>query len=344
MPVGRRRTKHKNLPPRMHLKRGRYYYGRNQEFLGENLADAIRAWAEREAAKAGKRPRTFKDLADEYRRLELPKKAPRTQTGYLDDLEHLLRVFGPGPLEKFAPSMIRGYLDKRIDQKTGRIAKTRADREIALFSAIWNWGRDQGCHSFPNPCTGVKRHNPPGRDRYVTDDEFSAVWDAGDLAVRDALALYLLTGQRVADVLRLTLADVHDGALWLRQGKTRKALRLLEQGELAALLADIRGRKFPEDAVVSLALIRNEAGQPLTYDALFNRFEKARTAAGIHFQLRDLRAKAATDMEDLALAQKLLGHSSRAMTEHYVKHRVGEKVSPLLRTPRGIADKKNGAN
>lgn len=77
----------------------------------------------------------------------------------------------------------------------------------------------------------------------------------------------------------------------------------------------------------------------MTYDALFNRFEKARKAAGIHFQLRDLRAKAATDLEDLALAQKLLGHSSRSMTEHYVKRRAGEKVSPLLRTPRRIADK-----
>jgi integrase len=171
----------------------------------------------------------------------------------------------------------------------------------------------------------VKRHNPPGRDRYVTDDEFSAVFDAADQAVRDALLLHLLTGQRPGDVLKMTLADVRDGALWTRQGKTKRPLRLLEQGELAAVLADIRGRTFPEEAVVSLRLIRNERGQPLTYDALFNRFEKARDAAGIHFQLRDLRAKAATDLEDLALAQKLLGHSSRAMTEHYVKRRAGRK-------------------
>lgn len=258
MPVGRRRTKHKNLPARMHLKRGRYYYGRNQEFLGDNLADAIKAWAEREAAKAGHRPHTFKDLADEYRKLELHKKAPRTQADYLADLEHLLPVFGNGPLEKFAPVMIRGYLDKRIDKKTGKIAKTRADREIALFSAVWNWGRDQGYHAFANPCLGVKRHNAPGRDRYVTDEEFGAVWDKGDVAVKDALLLYLLTGQRVADVLGMTLADVRDGALWVRQGKTRKPLRLIEQGELASVLEDLRGRKFPEEAVVSLSLIRNE--------------------------------------------------------------------------------------
>jgi hypothetical protein len=41
MAVGRKRTKHKNLPPRLYLKRGRYYYGRNQEFAGDTLEEAV---------------------------------------------------------------------------------------------------------------------------------------------------------------------------------------------------------------------------------------------------------------------------------------------------------------
>ena len=76
-------------------------------------------------------------------------------------------------------------------------------------------------------------------------------------------------------------------------------------------------------------IIHDEKGQRLTYDPLFNRFEKARTAARVWFQLRNLRAKTATDTEDLGHAQKLLGHESRAMTEHYTKHRAGEIVKPL---------------
>jgi integrase len=337
--VGRRRTKHKNLPPRLHLKRGRFYYGRNQEFLADNLADALLRWADREAAREGRRPVTFKDLAEEYLRLVIPTKAPRTKADNLAELERLLSVFGPAPLEKIQPVHVRGYLDNRMDAK-GRPAKVRANREISLMSAAWNWGRDQGMTTLPNPCTGVSKHRETGRERYVTDEEFQAVWEAGDEAVRDAMELYLLTGQRVADVLKMSLTDVRDGCLWLRQGKTRRPLRLVLEGPLAALLDRIRGRKFPEDAVVSLALIRDQAGRALTYDALFNRFEKARTAAGVHFQLRDLRAKAGTDLEDLALAQKLLGHASRAMTEHYIKRRAGERVRPLLRTTPGIADKK----
>jgi integrase len=141
----------------------------------------------------------------------------------------------------------------------------------------------------------------------------------------------------------MSLTDVREGCLWVKQRKTGKKLRLSLVGELEGTVARIRDRKFPDDAVVTLAMIRDERGQPLTYDALFNRFEEARTKAGVHFQLRDLRAKAATDLEDLALAQKLLGHTTRAMTEKYTKQRIGERVSPLLRTSRGIADKKSGA-
>lgn len=49
------------------------------------------------------------------------------------------------------------------------------------------------------------------------------------------------------------------------------------------------------------------------------------------FQFRDLRAKAATDTNDLAHAQKLLGHRNRSTTEIYTKERQGEIVKPLAR-------------
>lgn len=345
-PVGRRRTKHKNLPPRLHLKRGRYYYGRNQEFVGDNLADAMLAYGEREAARAGRRPYTFGDLGEQYAAKVIPAKAPRTREDNLDELSMLLRVFRDAPLSAIEPHHVAGYRDGRFARprkgrkEEPRLATTRANREIALMSAIWNWGRDTGRTSLPNPCEGVRRNKEAGRDRYVTDEELQAVWDAADAPLRDALDLYHLTGQRVGDVLRMSLTDVREGCLWLRQRKTGRPLRLELEGDLAAVLERIKGRSFPAGAVVTLALVRDEGGQRMTYDALSDRFQAARAKAGVHFQLRDLRAKAATDLGDLALAQRLLGHASRTMTEHYTKDRVGEKVRPLLRTGRRIADKK----
>lgn len=65
--------------------------------------------------------------------------------------------------------------------------------------------------------------------------------------------------------------------------------------------------------------------------ALRSRFDKARDMAGVSFQFRDLRAKAATDTGDLAHAQRLLGHKNRNTTEIYTRGRLGEIVKPLNR-------------
>lgn len=127
------------------------------------------------------------------------------------------------------------------------------------------------------------------------------------------------------------------------QGKTGKKLRILIAGELAAVLTRIQGRAYK---VTSLALVRNERGQPLSYSALDNRFEDARNRAAVAlddagsselaaairtFQFRDLRAKAGTDKADatdLRSAQQQLGHKNLKTTEIYVRRRLGEKVTP----------------
>lgn len=177
-----------------------------------------------------------------------------------------------------------------------------------------------------NPCQGVKGFKETGRDRYVSDEEFRAVWEQADQTLRDAMDLARLTGQRPADVLKLKRDDLRDGALWVVQNKT-KAKRAIElTGELAALIERIGAR--PRERL-SAWLIQDDDGKPLGTFALRSRFDKARRSAGVEFQFRDIRAKAATDTGDLAHSQKLLGHRNREMTEHYVRQRVGERVQPL---------------
>jgi integrase len=101
---------------------------------------------------------------------------------------------------------------------------------------------------------------------------------------------------------------------------------LAAYGELVALLKRMNSQ--PKSALGPF-LIQDDDGQPLSQFALRSRFDKARKAAGVTFQFRDLRAKAATDTGDLAHSQKLLAHKNRDMTEHYVRSRVGERVRPL---------------
>lgn len=250
-----------------------------------------------------------------------PTKSVQTRRDNDKELTNLLRVFGHMPIDAIAPMHIRQYMDIR-----GQTAKVRANREKALFSHIFNKAREWGFTTAQNPCQGVKGFKETGRSRYVTDEEFERVKINAHYTVVDAMDIALLTGQRPADVLKIRRADIRDGALWIVQNKTGARLGIEVTGELAAVIDRIKQR--PSKAI-SAYLIQDENGQPLSQFALRSRFDKARTLAKVDFQFRDIRAKAATDTGDLAHSQKLLAHKNREMTEHYVRSRLGERVSPL---------------
>lgn len=372
--MGRKPTKNLNLPPRMRAREksgGTYYYydaggkPRREIPLGNDYTDAVRKWAELEGDKTSTASIvTFKDAADSYLRKVIPTKAARTQADNLIELEWLLKFFNhpPAPLANIEPIHVRQYLDWRVEQAaqllanknaerakdkkppleiTGKEGQVRANREKALFSHIWNKAREWGLTDRPNPCAGIKGYSETGRDIYIEDDVFDAVWKAGDQALRDAMDLAYLTGQRPEDVRAASELDIKNNVLHFEQGKTGKKLRFEIIGELEALLERVRERKKGHK-VHTLALICTDTGRPLTYDGYRRRFDAAREAAAKAnpklaeairaFQFRDLRAKAGTDKAeatgDIRQAQKQLGHTTITMTQHYTRDRRGDLVKP----------------
>ena len=311
----------------MNLKGKTYYHvstdsPRKWTKLGADLLVAKRLWAEIEGEQIDPQDNTFKAIVARYRKEVIPTKARQTQLDNEKELQRLEAVFGAMPIEAIQPKHIRHYLDKR-----GETAPVRANREKALFSHIFNFAREYGYTSTPNPCAGVRGHRETGRDRYIEDAEFLAVWSQAHYTVQDAMDLAHLTGQRPADLLKLNRGDIKDGLLWFTQNKTGKKLRIEITGELQTLIERILSRKHR--IMGGDGLLQDGNGQRLTSGALRTRFDKARKAANVDFQFRDIRAKAATDTGDLAHAQKLLGHKTRSMTESYTRDRQGEKVSPL---------------
>lgn len=324
--MGRRRQSNFDDPPRFH-KKGKVWYHvsgttpRVWTKLSNDRAEALRLWAQREGVKEDDSTRLFSVIARRYMREVMPTKAASTRRDNEKELANLLRVFGHVPIDVIAPMHIREYLDIR-----GQTAKVRANREKALFSHIFNKAREWGYTTAPNPCQGVRGFKETGRDRYVTNEEFEKVKAHAHFTVADAMDLALLTGQRPADVLKIKRTDIRDGALWIVQNKTGARLGIEITGELAAVIERINTR--PRIATNTF-LIQDEKGQPLSQHAMRSRFDKARVAANVSFQFRDLRAKAATDTGDLAHSQRLLAHKNRQMTEHYVRTRQGERVRPL---------------
>lgn len=313
-----------------------YYYDhggkpRRETPLGADYGLAIKRWADLEHANAIPAPAvlTFKYVADQYMAEVATEKAARTLADNRREVVKLVDFFNdpPGPLDAIEPVHVRAFMRWR-----GKTAKIRANREKALLSHIWNYARDKGYTAKPNPCAGIKGFKEAGRDAYVEEADYLAIWDKADPMLRDAMDLAYYTGQRPADVLRLTEHDVRDGALHVRQGKTGAKLRIEVTGELVEVLARARARKAAFK-VHSTRLIVGANGRPIGTNWLARRWAKACGLAKVKgLQFRDLRAKAATDKAessgDIRQAQKQLGHTTVTMTEAYTRKRKGDKVTP----------------
>lgn len=326
--MGRRKSKQNaHLPPRMSarpMKSGtvHYYYRPTSGgaiALGTDLAEAKVKWAQLEHAGQISTANDFAGISSRYRAEALPKLAPKTQYDYIASLARLDKAFGHFPLGQIKPHHVRQYLDKRS-------AKVSANREIAVFSALFNWAREKGLTDAPNPAAGVRRNPSKPREMYVTDDAFQAVWDAAPAELQDALDLARLTGQREADILKMRRDDIKDGHLWVRQNKTGARVGIEISGELATIIDRIISR--PKSAT-GMHLVQTETGQRMTYHMLRKRFDAARKASGQEWQFRDLRPKAATDIDDVRAAQELLGHKSESTTAGIYRRSRGLKVKPV---------------
>lgn len=365
--MGRKPSRWVNLPKGMRARpRGllvHYYLDtgakpRKEIPLGSDYILAVQKWAE---LTSGKKPpaghSTFPHVLEAYWKHVIPTKAPRTQKDNEAEKAWLLKFFGdpPAPLDSIEPTNIKQYQRWRCNEakaaaeaknaaraKAGRplveisprIGQVRANREKALFSHVWNFARGEGYTKKSNPCAGIKDFTEHARGVYVDDPLMAAVMAKSAKPLQFAMRLALLTGQRPGDVIRMSETAIKGPNLLIKQGKTGAKLRMAIVGDLAELLKEIRTFKASLN-VHALPLLVDETGVPLSMNALRNRFDDAREAAGIDkklFQFRDLRAKAATEADDAdgtRTAQALLGHTTETMTADYIRHTAGKKVQPL---------------
>lgn len=317
-----------------------YYYDTGQKPrreipLGCDYGLAILEYAKfeqtRTSADMAQTVLTFEYVARLYMQEVVPTKAPATQKDNARELKQLLIFFNdpPAPLEAIEPHHVVQYLRYR-----SQTAPVRANREKALLSSIWNFARQCGHTALANPCAGVKGNKESGRDVYVEDELLLKVYEHAEQPLRDALDLFYLTGQRIADTLKMDERDVRSDQLWVQQGKTGAKRRIEIVGKLKVVVDRIMKRKSGYK-IRATRLVVMENGQPMTTSMLRKRFDDAREAAGIpkaEFQMRDLRAKAATDKEEstgsIRAARDQLGHTTVGMTEQYIRMRKGMKVTP----------------
>ncbi len=278
-------------------------------------------------------------IFDKYEREIIPGKKPRTQQDNRNELKQLRKAFESAPIDAVTPQVVAQYRDART-------AKTRGNREIALLSHVFNIAREWGLTEKENPCIRVRRNKETPRDYYAAEDVWEAVYSVAVQELKDAMDIAYLTGQRPADTIKALVGDISEEFLLVGQGKTGKRLRIrLTDGEkptgLGAFLNELLERRIL-NGIKGSHLITNASGLRMSYPMLRNRWDEARTEAARkaaeegkldlaerirQFQFRDIRPKAASEIDDLGHASRLLGHSKEQITKT-VYRRVGEIVEP----------------
>lgn len=270
---------------------------------------------------------TMYDVFERYEAQEIPKKAEDTQISDRKALGYLRLAFGNLRPEDVRAGQIVAYIDAR-----GKTAPVRANREIDLLSHVFTKCRHWELIEH-NPAQKLRYRNPEApRDRYVTDWEF---WRALRLApplIRYAMFLARSTGLRRRDILSAKWSDFGPEGLTVTLSKSRRAgrtpKRLLFEWSpslrrLYLRIAMLQGwQDYPLDSeyVIYMGESRVFDISESAYGGRWFRFQNAIVAAGIpRFQMKDLRAKYATDLDERGgNATRALAHASAATTQrHY---------------------------
>lgn len=347
---------------------GRFYYIHRDTGRWENVGTDVEA-AKQAAARYNNPGDGFGTmaywlrmfLADYKVQVAAGMRSERTlsdYTGYAADDGPMIATFGAMFPERITTQRVQQYLAENA--KLGR--PVPANRERALLSSCMSWLIREG--KVPalkvNPCmraSGLQRNPESQRERYVTHEEYRAVYAAGNRAVRLAMELVYRTLQRPeVDVLAWTPSNIRtkDGGkvLHFRQSKTGRLLDIALVGELGALVAEAIG-PVPQ---LHQPILHNLAGEAYTYDGLSSMLKQAQEKVRIQhgkppllrskmkqqpygplrdmppFGLRDLKGKGATDMwlagVPIERIQLLCGHADKATTERYIKARWRETAQP----------------
>jgi integrase len=339
--VGRRRKSNHNLPPRVVLNHGAYYFihksGKWEKLgrIGEE-AEMRRKWALLEDP-AGE-SNTTTALINEYLVKVAPKKAARTFEDNKKEAEYLMAFFGQMMPESILPLHVGSYLDIRAEAG----APVRANREKALLSHVFTWAMRQekwGSRITFNPCRGVRRNPEKKRERMIEDAEYSAVYDLATKSVQILMDLIYRTCQRPEDLIIAGPANIktveHEGAqtrvLRIKQLKTGKMVEIIVTPEIEDIF-----KRAASDKIAGMTFVHDRKGQPYTYDGLAAMFRRYVKKAGLSdFGMYDIKGKGATDMYrggvPLEKVQMLLGHESVTTTEIYIKARMADPIMPNQR-------------
>jgi integrase len=297
--------------------------------LGKDIAAALTQYGQLIGGQWS--GQTFGDVIDRYKTQVLPlKRSAQTRKDQAKQLDRLKAVFGSMRPDSISAQHCYKYADARAS------APVAARHEIALLGHVFakaiRWGV-----ATVNPVRTLERTKKGKRTRYVTDEEFSAVYALASERMQIAMDLALDTGQRRGDLLNLTRAQLTEDGIAFRQGKTGAGVLVEWTDQLRTTIE--RGKAL-KPQVPGEYLLRKRNGRQYTargFSAIWQRLMGRALAQGKNgeppaiaqrFTFHDLRAKCASDKTSLEGAAALLGHASSTTTKTTYRRKM-PRATPL---------------
>ena len=340
------------LPKRWQSKHGAYYYhvpesmkhkwdGKTLFRLGKTLPEAYKEWARR--LEIIDQAKTVNELLDRYALEIIPDKAVKTQHENTRYLPKIRTYFGHMNIEDIEPHHIYRYLDERGRKKNGEGGPSIAKKEMLMLSHAYTkavmWGYVKK-HPFKGE---VEYGGEKGRDRYVENWELDCFLSLKEKRKKDPTKmiqaytnLKILTGLRKQDLLSMKVSQFTEVGIEVDLIKTGDEITIDWTPNLRAAV-DYALSVRPFDIVPHVFCNRDgrsyynsdKAYACSGFDSIWGRYMDRvieDTDLEERFTEHDLRAKTASDLEDIAHAQKLLAHSSVEMTRKYIRKR--QRVRP----------------
>jgi integrase len=303
----------------VYLRHGAYWYvkGGKWKRLAADLPTALERYARIVCEPKGGMTDLINTVLEHIR----PRLAPNTVKNYEVAGRQLKDVFA-----EFAPGEVRPRHVGAL--KVSMAAKPNmGNRLLSLLRVVFQYAVEWQLVDS-NPCIGILRLAEKKRTRYITDDEYQAIYAKAGARLQIIMDLLYLTGQRVSDVLAIRRADLTDQGIRFKQGKTGAQLSVRWT---PALTTVVDRAKAMHGKIERLTLLFNRRRKAPDYSTVRDQWQEACEAAGVKdAHIHDLRAKSLTDAKMQGKdPQALAGHTNPAMTARYIKLR----ETPLVEGP-----------
>lgn len=311
----------------MHAKSGTFYYvtttlPRKWIGLGKDLNEARKKWAQLEAGTdVSDRLST---LLDEWSESEaFAELSANTQKMYRSVIRQLKIAFDDMTVSEIKPKHVAQWLDEHG-------SKVMANTGKSVLTTVLSLAVRRGLIEH-NPARDVDNITVKRRKRYITDEEYLAIRAHAAAPLAAAMDLSYATGARIGDILAIKLRDITEDGLMIRQEKTDK-LQLFQWNPALTQAID-NAKKIPRSVRGMHYLLCTERGRKYQYAQINEWWREARALAGVNdVKFHDIRGKSATDAKRLGQDyQALLGHTTKAMSDSYIKLEDAAITEPLRR-------------